>query len=356
MNKRVVVAMSGGVDSSVAAALLKQQGYDVIGVTMCLGVDGSGSSKPARGKTAGRPNCCGAEGIADAKRVADILGIRHYVLDFGKVFRKEVIDSFFGDYSRGRTPNPCVICNEKVKFGGLLRTAEELDAEYFATGHYADIDRDNGNLLRKAKDAKKDQTYFLYRVNPEILRKVLFPVSRHKKSEIRKMARELQLPISDKPDSQEICFIPEKGLEEALDSNVKPKPGQVKDMAGNVLGKHRGIAYYTIGQRKGLGIAAERPLYITDIDAKTNTITVGDKEDAFRKSFEIKDVVFYGNNKENGKYSVRIRYLHKEAPAEVVFSGDRAEIEFNEPQFAVTPGQSAVFYKDDCVYGGGIIE
>lgn len=347
MTKRVVVAMSGGVDSSVAAALLKQQGHEVIGVTMCLGVDGSGSA---------RPNCCGAEGIADAKRVADIIGIRHYVLDFGKIFRKEVVDGFFREYSLGRTPNPCVVCNEKVKFGGLLRKAEELDAEYLATGHYADIDRDNGYLLRKAKDLKKDQTYFLYRVGPEMLKKVVFPVSQLEKSEIRKLAKELRLPVAEKRDSQEVCFIPEGGLEESLEKNIRMKPGKVINTSGKELGTHKGIAFYTIGQRKGLGIAAEKPLYITDIDAGTNTITVGDKEDAYRREFAVKGVVYYGKDGGKGQFNVRIRYLHKEAPAEIAFHGDRAEIKFKDPQFAVTPGQSAVFYRDGCVFGGGIIE
>lgn len=340
--------MSGGVDSSAAAALLKEQGYEVIGITMCLGLP-----DPETGK----PSCCGAAGINDAKRVSDLLGIRHYVLDFSGIFKQKVVDNFFAEYRAGRTPNPCVICNEQVKFSALLTKARELGAEFMATGHYARIE--NG-LLAKAKYLKKDQSYFLYRLRPDTLEYTRFPLGELEKPEVRQIAKERGLPVSEKPDSQEICFISEKDFKTGLAKHIKPVKGPVKDSSGRVLGEHAGVAFYTIGQRQGLGISSQAPLFVYKLDPASNTVWVGPKELAYSSRCVLKDVVLYGPAAKpqagRQEFEVRIRYLHKEAPAEVEIAGGRAVVSFKEPQFAVTPGQSAVFYRDDKVYGGGIIE
>jgi tRNA-specific 2-thiouridylase len=339
MKKIVAVAMSGGVDSSVAAALLKEQGCEVIGITMCLGAS----------------LCCGEAGIRDAKRVSDVLGIRHYVLDFSAVFKQAVADEFFSDYEKGRTPNPCVVCNEHIKFGALLEKAKGFGADFLATGHYARI---NGGLLARAKDTRKDQSYFLYRVVPKALKSVMFPLGELEKTEVRELAKKYKLPVSAKPDSQEVCFITEKDFSEGLAKRVKTQKGLIKDKSGKVLGEHKGIALYTVGQRQGLGVSSPNPLYVTRIDAKSNTIYVGAKEDAFSKSFKLQKVLYYGDPACGGAglFDVKIRYLHKETPAAVILEGDYARVTFETPQFAVTPGQSAVFYEKGRVYGGGIIE
>lgn len=347
MNKRAVVAMSGGVDSSAAAALLKEQDFEVIGVTMCLGLP-----DPETGK----PSCCGAAGINDAKRVSDLLGIRHYVLDFSGIFKQKVVDNFFAEYRAGRTPNPCVICNEQVKFGALLAKARELEAGFLATGHYARIE--NG-LLAKAKYIKKDQSYFLYRLSPDMLKYTRFPLGDLEKSEVRKIAKDRGLPVSEKPDSQEICFISDKDFKKGLAKHIKPRKGPVRDSSGRVLGEHAGVPFYTIGQRQGLGISSQAPLFVYKLDPASNTVWVGPKELAYAKKCSLKDVVYYGTPAKAvvaGEFEVKIRYLHKESPAEVEIAGGRAAVNFKEPQFAVTPGQSAVFYRDGKVYGGGIIE
>lgn len=345
MKKMVAVAMSGGVDSSVAAALVKEQGFEAIGITMCLGLP-----DPETGK----PSCCGAEGIADAKRVSDLLGIRHYVLDFSAVFKQNVADAFFADYENGKTPNPCVACNENIKFGILLEKAKGFGADFLATGHYA---RTEAGLLAKAKYARKDQSYFLYRVRPEALKSVMFPLGELEKTEVRELAKKYKLPVSDKPDSQEVCFISEKNFSEGLAKRIKARTGFIKDKDGKVLGEHKGIALYTVGQRQGLGISSRNPLYVTKIDAGSNTIFVGAKEDAFAKAFRLQKVLYYGD-RENapGFFDVKIRFLHKETRAAVTIEGDHALVDFETPQFAVTPGQSAVFYENGRVYGGGIID
>ena len=337
MKKLAVVAMSGGVDSSVTAALLRDEGYEVIGVTMCL-------SLPA-GASEGKPNCCGAQGIADAKRVSDILGIKHYVLDFGGVFKEKVVDPFYSEYAKGRTPNPCIVCNEQVKFRSLLEKAKELGAEFLATGHYARIE---DSLLAKARDPKKDQSYFLYRVAPAQLKNVRFPLGDVSKPEVRELAKKYKLPVSEKPDSQEICFTPDMGLLE--------KKGPIKDKGGKTLGEHKGIAFYTVGQRQGLGVSSKHPLYISRIDAATDTVYVGPKEDVYKRKLSVSDVVNYRAGDGPNDFEVKIRYLHKESAARVDIRGGKASVEFEEAQFAVTPGQSAVFYRDGKIYGGGIIE
>ena len=349
MKKRVVVAMSGGVDSSVAAALLKNQGYEVIGITMCFNLSDKVSKKP---------RCCGWEGIEDARRVAYKLGIRHYVLNMQKALQAEVIEDFCKEYLSGRTPNPCVRCNQYLKFGILLRKANALGAQYLATGHYARIA--GFNRLKKAKDKKKDQSYFLYRLNQEQLKRSLFPLGNYTKSQVRHLAKEFALPVADKLASQEICFLPDDDYRTFLSSRLSSrslKPGPIIDKQGNILGRHKGIAFYTIGQRQGLNIAMGYPIYIAKIDSRHNRIVVGPKEEILASEFIIKNVHFtLGPIKKKIVANVKIRYNHKEAPAEILPGVRKTKVKFKKPQFAITPGQSAVFYKKDQVLGGGVIE
>lgn len=357
MKKRVVVAMSGGVDSAVAAALLKKQGYQVIGMTMCFNLADSPGKKPG---------CCGWEGIEDARRVAFRLGIRHYLVNAAKVLREKVIRDFCREYLKGRTPNPCVWCNQYIKFDFLLRKALALGAQYLATGHYArivKIPQANSKIkkyaLKKAKDLKKDQSYFLYRLGQEQLKHIIFPLGGYTKPEVRVMAREFGLPVADKPGSQEICFLADNDYRSFLkrESGDKIKPGPILDKEGNILGRHAGIAFYTVGQREGLGIARGYPLYVTAIDPRHNTIQVAGKADAYSCEFLVAKAHFILKPpKKKVALRVRIRYNHREAPAELFFSKGRVKVKFKQPQFAITPGQSAVFYQRDTLVGGGVIE
>lgn len=344
--KSVVVAMSGGVDSSVAAALLKEQGYQVRGVTMRFDL-GAGAGG------------CSRQAVKDAAAVARQLGIRHETIDFTSLLRSKVIAEFVREYSRGRTPNPCVRCNETVKFAGLLAYISRTKADYLATGHYSRIGkRGNRYFLKKALDPAKDQSYFLYRLKQEQLSRILFPLGGLKKEDVRALAGRIGLPVAQKKDSQEICFI--KGsYRDFIASRLKGKikPGEIVDTAGNVLGRHKGIAFYTIGQRDKLGIACGYPVYVAGFDVRRNRVVVGRKEEVLSKRFLVDDVV-YPSGKFAGKalLQVRIRHLSPESPAWVKPLGPgKAEVIFKEPRFAVTPGQSAVFYKGDIVVGGGII-
>ncbi|MDD4980172.1 MAG: tRNA 2-thiouridine(34) synthase MnmA [Candidatus Omnitrophica bacterium] len=356
MKERVAVAMSGGVDSSVAAALLKKQGYEVIGLTMCFNLADS---------TTKRPNCCGLEGIEDARRVAHKLGIRHYVLNFSKVLKEKVIADFCREYLRGRTPNPCVRCNQFIKFDALLKKALSLDAGFLATGHYARIEKVVSRqslvvsyLLKKAKDKKKDQSYFLYCLGQKQLRRILFPLGDYTKEEVRNLARKFNLPIADKLASQEICFLPDADYRRFLNTHAKAKikPGPILDKEGNVLGQHQGVAFYTIGQREGLGIARGYPLYVIEINPGNRSIIVGKKEDVYKDEFYLKNTHFIiGLKKKKVALRVKIRYNHPEAQAQVIVTGRKVKVKFSKPQFAVTPGQSAVFYDHDTVVGGGVI-
>lgn len=342
--------MSGGVDSSVAAALLKDEGYDVIGITLCFNLpDSSGR----------RPSCCGIQGIEDARKVAHKLGIRHYVLNFKRVLEEKVIKEFCLEYAKGRTPNPCVRCNQHIKFTALLQKAFSLGASHLATGHYARIRKNSKYLLKKAKDAKKDQSYFLYRLGQRQLKHILFPLGDYTKSQVRTMAKEFALPVADKPGSQEICFLADTDYRSFLKARGTKytRPGPIIDRDNNILGEHGGIAFYTIGQREGLGIARGYPVYVTKIDPRGNSITVGRKEDVFADGFTVRDRHFIiAPRKKKVALRVRIRYNHPEASAIVNLSGSRIKVKFREPQFAVTPGQSAVFYDKDMVLGGGIID
>ncbi len=357
MKERVVVAMSGGVDSSVAAALLKHQGYEVIGITMCFNLPDS---------TTKRPTCCGIQGIEDARRVAHKLGIKHYVLNFSQVLKEKVIKDFCQEYLKGRTPNPCVRCNQYIKFDALLKKAMSLNAKFLATGHYARVEENREPrtenreyFLKKAKDKKKDQSYFLYRLSQSQLKAILFPLGNYTKDEVRKIAREFVLPVADKLASQEICFLPDADYRRFLKAQGKTdiKPGPVVDKENNVLGQHKGIAFYTIGQREGLGIAKGYPLYVIKINPKNNCITVGKKEDVYADEFLLRDTHFILTSlKKKVALKVRIRYNHPEAPARIMFLNHKIKVKFKKPQFAVTPGQSAVFYDKDIVLGGGIID
>jgi len=346
----VVVAMSGGVDSSVAAALLKKKGYDTVGITMCFNLP------DATGK---RPICCGAQGIEDARRVAHKLNIRHYVLNMQRVLAQRVIKDFCQEYIKGRTPNPCVRCNQYLKFDYLLKKALALDAQFLATGHYARIVHGQDYLLKKAKDKTKDQSYFLYRLGQEQLKRVLFPLGNYTKEEVRNLARGFGLAVADKLASQEICFLPNADYRGFLKNQMPEaiKQGSIVDRQGNILARHKGIAFYTIGQRQGLGIAKGHPLYVTEIDPKNNRITVGKKEDAQKREFLVKEVHFISRPIEKKVAAkVRIRYNHREALAQLEPFKNKIKVKFREPQFAITSGQSAVFYQRDIVFGGGIIE
>ena len=361
MKVKVVVAMSGGVDSSAAAGILQKQGYEVIGITMCFGFKEAGKKKPS---------CCGIEGIEDARRVARALGIKHYVLNFDQVLQEKVIKNFISEYLSGRTPNPCVRCNEYLKFERLLNKAKSLGAKYLATGHYAKIALSSQlsalsgkYLLKKGKDKYKDQSYFLYRLKQEQLKHILFPLGDYTKTQVRKIAAEFDLPVKNKPGSQEICFIPDDDyrifLSQALRSKgLKIRPGPIVDSSGKALGEHKGIPFYTIGQREGLGIAAGYPIYIIRMDSRKNTIVVGKKEEVFSSGLVAGDLSFTNEAvKREVALRVKIRYNQREVPAKVSpESKNKLKVVFSQAQFAVTPGQSAVFYRGNTVVGGGIIE
>jgi tRNA-specific 2-thiouridylase len=355
---KVVAAMSGGVDSSVAAALLKEEGYQVIGITMQVWP--SSKSADESGASGG---CCGLDAVADAKRVAYRLGIPHHVVDFRDVFARKVVDHFCQEYSLGRTPNPCIRCNQFVKFDSLLRKAKELDAGFVATGHYARIEKEASGrcLLKKGTDKRKDQSYFLYVMTQEQLSHSLFPLGDLTKERVRRMAGEFELPVTDKSESQDICFIPGNDYTEFLKEYVAAavKPGQILDGQGNVLGQHRGIIHYTIGQRKGLGVSAREPLYVLAINHEENAVIVGGKDEVYSTELTASEINWIATEvpEQPVNVSARIRYLHREAAAVVTPLGeDRAQVKFKEPQMAITPGQAVVFYDGDTVIGGGSIE
>ena len=356
---RVVVALSGGVDSSVAAALLSKEGYQVIGVTMQL----DPWDKQVF-ETDNHGRCCQHEAVEDAKRVAYKLGILHYVMNFKNIFNQKVIADFCREYSLGKTPNPCIRCNQYIKFDALLKRAKEFDANFVATGHHARIEQNEASaryLLKKGADQRKDQSYFLYTLTQEQLGHILLPVGTVTKEQVREIARKLEIPVAAKPESQELCFIPDadypKFIREFIPQAVKPGP--IVDKQGNIIGEHQGIIFYTIGQRKGLGIAAQKPLYITTIVHEHNAIVVGDKEEVYGT-----ELIASGLNwisltelKEPLTAKAKIRYQHNEAEAEITpVDTDKASVRFKEPQMAIAPGQAVVFYNGDTVIGGGTIE
>lgn len=354
--KRVMVAMSGGVDSAVAAALLQKTGYEVIGGTMCFSLPESVDSRK-------KPSCCGISGIEDARRTANTLGIKHYVFSFGTALEDKVIKNFCSEYLAGRTPNPCVRCNQFLKFNLLLRKARELSCDYLATGHYVKLcyNRLKHNyLLKKAKDLQKDQSYFLYAIEKEVLPYLLFPLAKFTKEEVRRLARNFNLPVSDKPGSQEICFIPNDDYRSFISGRIgkEVSPGALIHIDGRVIGAHQGIPFYTIGQRRALGGGHSAPLYVVKIDAKKNAIILGGQKDTYAQGLIADNLNFLTElpPKKTIAISAKIRYNHRDVKSRLILiNKDSVRIEFSLPQRAVTPGQSVVFYQKDTVLGGGII-
>ncbi len=356
---KIVVAMSGGVDSSVAAALLKEKGYDVVGITMQVW-----PSENVESETERFGGCCSISDIEDARRVADKLKIPHYVLNFRDIFNEKVISNFVDEYSRGRTPNPCIRCNQLIKFEALFNKALSLEADYIATGHYARIKQDKKTgryLLMRGKDEQKDQSYVLYTMTQEQLKSTLFPLGELNKTRSREIAKKMGLRVAEKPDSQEICFVADDNYRNFLKERI-PKSmqnGSIKDPDGNIIGRHEGILNYTIGQRKGLGISAAEPLYVSEIDAESNSIVVGPIETLAREELIADALNLIAFKKLDKKISVdaKIRYNMKEAPACLEpQANEKVKVCFKTPQNAMTPGQAVVFYDGEIVIGGATID
>ena len=349
--------MSGGVDSSVTAALLQERGFEVIGITMRLGTHDNASHDSAR------PTCCSIESVEDARSVAGQLGIPFYAVNFEAAFKQEVVDYFCAEYSAGRTPNPCIICNEKLKFGKLLRLAYELEANYVATGHYTRISRDERAgryILQKGVDAQKDQSYALFSLTQEQLKHTLTPLGNYTKPEVRKIAQSLSLKAAQRPESQELCFISDDNYSRFLRERMSERvePGPMLDMAGNVVGQHRGIQFYTIGQRKGLG-SFGKPMYVIKIDPSTNTIVIGTRDDLKVDRLTASGANFISVPKLNEPMKITAKIRYNDPGAEGIaspLSDDRFEVVFHQPRMAVTPGQAVVLYDGDTVLGGGWID
>ena len=357
MSKTVVVGMSGGVDSSVAAWLLKKEGYRVIGVTMQIWQDEEPEAMEAEG------GCCGLSAVEDARRVAAALEIPYYVMNFKKESREHVMDYFAREYREGRTPNPCIACIRYLKWEALLARSIAIGADYIATGHYARVERlPSGRFaLRQSVTAAKDQTYALYNLTQEQLARTLMPVGAYHKEAIRKMAEDLGLPVANKPDSQEICFIPDHDYAAFLDRYTgSPMPeGNFVDLEGNVLGRHKGISHYTVGQRKGLNLAMGHPVFVVKIRPETNEVVIGNGQDVYTSRVYCNKINWMAADALHGRdmeVTAKIRYNHKGQTCVIREAGeDLVECVFAEPVRAAAPGQAAVFYRDDYVVGGGTI-
>ncbi len=348
-NKRVMLGMSGGVDSSVAALLLKNAGYDVIGATLELF---AGSS------------CCNIDTYIDAKNVCNQLGIPHFTFNYKDEFRKYVIDDFISCYANCRTPNPCIECNKYMKFGCMYEKAKEMGCEYIATGHYAktEYSEEYGRwVLKKSNSLKKDQSYVLWNIPKELVEHVLFPLAEYEeKEEIRKIARDNNLKVANKPDSEDICFVTDGNYKKFLENNsdIKPKEGNIVNTNGKVLGKHTGLYNYTIGQRKGLGISNPVPLFVLGFNSAKNEVIVGEEKELYKSEIEVQEInlILVDEIPEWMDVEVKTRYSSKVAKAKIKQIDDKIVVKFDEPQRAVTPGQSAVFYVGDIVLGGGKIK
>lgn len=354
--KKALIAMSGGVDSSVAAYMIKEAGFDAIGITMKLYTNEDICLSKSK-------TCCSLDDIQDARNVADSLGIPYYVLNFTDDFKEKVIDKFTESYMNASTPNPCIDCNRFIKFRRLMQRARELNCDYVVTGHYANIEYDTKSgrwLLKKGADSSKDQSYVLYSLTQEQLSKTLFPLGKLLKSEIRETASRLNLVTADKHDSQDICFVPDNDYASFIEKYTKKQfpPGNFIDSDGNILGTHKGIIRYVIGQRKGLGLALPKPMYVSDINIKDNTVTLVHAEDLYSSSLDAKDInlISVSDLYEPMRVKAKIRYKQEEQWATVTQTGEDAfHVEFDSPQRAVTPGQAVVLYDGDVVVGGGTI-
>ncbi len=355
--KRVVVGMSGGVDSSVAAALLHEQGYEVVGVTMRLWTE----SRPE--EFSGHQQCCSVEDIDDARRVAGQLGIRHYVMNFEDEFREHVVDRFVDEYASGRTPNPCVRCNEHIKYRALVDRLPALDAAFVATGHYAQVEHGQDGAphrLFRGVDASKDQSYVLYMLQQEQLAQLLLPIGGLTKDQVRAEASRLDLDVATKPDSVEICFVPGNDYRTFVEERIDMEPGEMQDTTtGETVGEHRGVAAYTIGQRKGLGVTVGEPRYVTGIDPERNIVTIGPEEDLFATMLEISEARWIRGEPLQPATHVQAKARYKAEPAAatvVEAYGERAVLQFDRRQRALTPGQAVAIYDGDEVLGGGTVE
>jgi len=354
----VVVGMSGGVDSSVTAYLLKEQGYNVIGVTMQIWPADQEDEKENVG------GCCSLSAVNDARRVADKLDIPFYVMNFRDLFEIEVIDYFTNEYLKGRTPNPCIACNKKIKFEGFLKKARGLGADFVATGHYAQLlydDKRKRYILKKAVDKTKDQTYALYNFTQEQMAHTLLPLGYYEKPKIREIAASIGLRVANKPDSQEICFVPDNNYKNFIENRVgagKFQPGPFLDAQGNRVGTHEGLPNYTVGQRKGLGLALGYPVYVVRIDVENNAVIVGRDDEVFQSKLiaDNNNYILFDNLEDEIEVEAKIRYSAKPAKAILKpLDGEQVLVKFAEPQRAITPGQAVVYYQGDYVLGGGTI-